>query len=241
VDGTNGDTILDPVDATLLGSEFICRGGVVHLPGKNGKTVSLDAVARHGRIEDILKMVVGGKPILTGAVDFQSKIEIPPGPEEVLAKLGLDGQFGLHSANFTNSQIQGRLKTLSNRAQGISKKEAEQGQESPETVVSNLRGKFKLRNGLASFSRLSFQVPGALIHLNGSYNLRSEKIDMQGTFRMQATLSDTQSGVKHWLLKPFDPLFRKNGAGFEMPLEIKGTKDHPEVATHLLHKQINIH
>jgi hypothetical protein len=241
VDGTNGDTILDPVDATFLRSEFICRGGVVHLPGKNGKTVSLDARSQHGRIEDILRLVVGGKTILTGGVDFQSKIEIPPGHEEVLAKLGLDGQFGLHSANFTNSQIQSRVETLSNRAQGISKKEVEQGQESPETVVSNLRGKFKLHNGLASFSRLSFQVPGALISLNGSYDLRSEKIDMQGIFRMQATLSETQSGVKHWLLKPFDPLFKKNGAGFQVPLEITGTKDSPEVGTHVLHKQINIH
>ena len=27
VDGTNGDTILDPVDATFLNSEFICKGG----------------------------------------------------------------------------------------------------------------------------------------------------------------------------------------------------------------------
>jgi hypothetical protein len=241
VDGTNGDTILNPVDATFLRSEFICRGGVVHLPGRKGKTVSLDAVARHGRIEDILKLVMGGKPILTGAVDFRSKIEIPPGPEQVLDKLRLEGQFGLQSANFTSSQIQSRVETLSDRAQGISKKEAEQGQESPETVVSNLRGRFKLNNGLASFSRLSFQVPGALINLNGSYDLRSEKIDMQGLFRMQATLSETQSGIKHWLLKPFDPLFKKNGAGFEVPLEINGTKDHPEVGTHVLHKQFNIH
>jgi AsmA-like protein len=241
VDGTNGDTILDPVDATFLRSEFVCRGGVVHLPGRKGKTVSLDAVAQHGRIEDILKLVMGGKPILTGSVDFQSKIEIPPGPQEVLDKLGLDGQFGLHSANFTSSQIQSRIETLSDRAQGISKKEAEQGQESPETVVSNLRGRFKLDNGLASFSRLSFQVPGALISLNGSYDLRSEKIDMQGIFRMQATLSETQSGIKHWLLKPFDPLFKKNGAGFQVPLVIQGTKDHPEVRTHVFHKQIDIH
>lgn len=241
VDGTNGDTILDPVDATFLRSEFICRGGVVHMPGEDGKTISLDALSRRGRIEDILKLVVGGKTILTGDVDFRSKIVIPPGHEEVLSKLGLDGQFGLHSANFTNSQIQGRIQTLSDRAQGISKKDAEQGQESPETAVSNLRGKFKLHNGLASFSRLSFQVPGATINLNGAYDLRSEKIDMHGLFRMQATLSETQSGIKHWLLKPFDPLFKKNGAGFQVPLEIGGTKDHPEVGTHVFHKKIDIH
>ena len=123
----------------------------MHLPGRKGKTVSLDAVARKGRIEDILKLVMGGKPILTGSVDFQSKIEIPSGPQEVLDKLGLDGQFGLQSANFTSSQLQSRIETLSDRAQGISKKEAEQGQESPETIVSNLRGRFKLHNGLAAF------------------------------------------------------------------------------------------
>jgi hypothetical protein len=58
---------------------------------------------------------------------------------------------------------------------------------------------------------------------------------------MKATLSDTQSGIKHWLLKPLDPIFKKDGAGFEVPVEITGTKDQPEVGTQVFHKTIHVH
>ncbi|MGA8026209.1 MAG: AsmA-like C-terminal region-containing protein [Bryobacteraceae bacterium] len=239
VNGTDGDTILDPVDAQFRHSEFICRGGIVHLAGGQGKTVSLDAVTTHARMEDILTLVMGTKkPILTGAVDFKTKILIPPGHQEVLDKLNLDGQFALSSAEFTSPKIEQRLQSLSNRARGISKKEEE---ESPETVASDLYGKFKLEDGLTTFSTLSFSVPGAAIRLAGKYNLRSEQIDMAGQFRMQATLSQTQSGIKHWALKPFDRFFEKNGAGFELPITISGTKAHPEVGTEIFHRKITIH
>jgi hypothetical protein len=239
VNGTDGDTILDPVDARFLRSEFICRGGILNEPDQNGKTVSLDAVTKHGRIEDVLHLVLGTRKVpLTGAVDFRTKIVIPPGREDVLDKLKLDGQFGILSAEFTSSKLQQHLDTLSERAQGISKNEPA---ESPEPVASNFRGRFKLDNGVASFSRLSFNIPGAAVNLTGTYNLRSEQINMDGAFRMQATLSQTQSGVKHWLLKPFDPLFEKNGAGFMLPVHITGTKDHPEIGAEIFHHRITLH
>jgi hypothetical protein len=240
IDGTNGDTILDPVDASFLHSEFICRGGVVQQAGPKGKTVSLDAVTKHGRIEDILALVIGiKKPLLTGNVDFKTKIAIPPSEENVRDKLQLNGQFGVLAATFTSRKIQEPIQTLSNRARGISKKE--ESTESPQTVASNLRGSFRLNRGLASFSRLSFQVPGALVDLAGTYNLRSEKIDLKGKFRMQAALSETQSGAKHWLLKPFDRFFKKDGAGFELPIAIAGTKDQPQIETTVFHRKVDIH
>jgi hypothetical protein len=240
VNGTDGDTILDPVDAHFLHSEFLCYGSVEHRPGENGKTVSLEASTRQGRIEDILKLVLGSeKEFVTGDVNFKSKIVIPPGHEDVLDKLQLDGTFGLLSAEFASKKVQLRIQTLSNRARGISKKE--EGTEFPATVASNLRGQFWLKHGIAYFSQLSFDMPGAWISLAGEYKIESEKIDMHGTFQMRATLSQTQSGIKHWLLKPFDPIFAKNGAGFEAPLKITGTKDHPEIEAEIFHKQITIH
>ena len=243
VDGTNGDTILDPVDATFLNSEFICSGGVVHQPGQKGKAIDLTAWTKHGRIEDILTLVVGGqKPLLTGNVNFNTKIKIPPGPQAVLDKLNLDGQFGLSSAEFTNAEVQQKLRTLTDRARGISKEDEQHGEGiDASNVASNLRGRFKLDDGKASFSKLSFNVPGAFINLAGNYDLNSQKIDMQGTFRMQSTLSDTQSGIKHWMLKPLDPLFKKHGAGFELPVEIGGTKDHPEIGASIFHHEFNMH
>ena len=175
-------------------------------------------------------------------MNFRTKIVIPPGPAEVLDKLNLEGQFGLNSAEFTSEDVQGKLRTLTDRSRGITKKDEENGKGTDaDNVASNLLGRFKLDNGKATFSRLSFHVPGAFINLAGSYDLHSEKIDMEGHFRMQAALSDTQSGLKHWMLKPIDPLFRKHGAGFEVPVEISGTKDHPEIGAMIFHHEVNIH
>lgn len=240
VNGTDGDTILDPVDARFSNTEFVCQGGVVHVDSTPGKTVSLDAVTEHARMEDILHLVMGdSRPLLKGAVDFKTKIVIPPGNAEVLQKLQLDGRFRLSSAVFTSPDVQRRLLTLSDRARGITKNQ--EGQQAAQNVASNFDGVFKLDNGVVSFSRLIFGVPGAEIHLAGSYDLRAESMDMNGTFRMQATLAETQSGIKHWLLKPFDPLFEKNGAGFLVPIEVKGTREHPEIGTTIFHHHVTIH
>ncbi len=242
VDGTNGDTLLDPVDATFLQSEFVCRGGVVQLPGRTGKTVSLLAVPKHARMEDILKLVIGGKqPIVKGDVNFQTKIEIPPGRERVIDKLKLDGSFTLQQAFFTNPNVQRRLNELSERARGISKQESERDGVPTATAASDLRVRFKLNGGVTTLSLVSFRVPAARVDLAGVYNMINEKVDIKGKFAMQAKLSDTQSGLRHWLLKPLDPIFKKNGAGFEVPIEITGTKDQPEVGTTILHKKIRIH
>lgn len=241
VNGTDGDTILDPVDARFLRSEFICRGGIVHLPGQAGKTVSLDAVAKQARMEDILRLIMGGgEPVLRGAVNFKSKILIPPGHQDVADKLDLDGTFAVSSARFTSEKVEERLRTLSDRARGISKKEEEE-QRQPETVASNFEGRFKMDNGSIAFSSLSFSVPGAAIRLTGNYDLGSGKLDMKGRFRMDATLSETQSGIKHWALKPFDRFFEKNGAGLEVPITVQGTRSHPEIGTEIFHKHFTIH
>ena len=243
VNGTDGDTILDPVDARFLRSEFICRGGIVHYPGPKGKTVSLDAVATDARIEDILHLVLGtGKPALLGAVNFRSKILIRPGREEILDKLKLDGQFTLSSAQFTSAKVEQRLKALSDRARGISKKEEEdEPPDSPDTVASDFDGRFRLERGQISFSSLKFSAPGAAIMLTGSYNMRSQDVNMKGTFRMQATLSDTQSGIKSWVLKPFDRFFEKEGAGFQVPITVTGSADHPEIGAEIFHNHVTIH
>lgn len=239
VNGTDGDTILDPVQATFGRSEFICRGGIVKEGSDKHKTVSLDTVTTQARMEDILRLVVGGKPVLTGAVDFRTKILIPPGHEDVLDKLHLDGHFKLLKAEFTSPDTERRLLTLSDRARGISKKEE---QEQPtQTIASDFDGRFRLDDGVTSFSLLQFSVPGAAIQLRGTYNLRTQAIDMNGKFRMQATLAETQSGFKRLLLTPFDKFFEKDGAGFEVPIAVTGSREHPEISADLFHHRFTIH
>jgi hypothetical protein len=234
VNGTDGETLLEPVDARFLNSQFICRGGVVKIDVSKAKTIDLYASTKGARIEDILQLIIGDqKPLLTGAVDFHSKILLPPGKTDVLDRLQLDGQFKIQAGHFTSPTIEQRLQTLSDRARGISK--AEESQQPPQTVASNFLAVFRLKDGIASFSTVSFQVPGAEVRLAGDYKLIEEVVDMAGVFRMQATLADTQSGVKHWLLKPLDPLFKKDGAGFQVPLKIAGPREHPEVSVEMFH------
>jgi hypothetical protein len=229
------------VDAKLANSEFICRGSIAHLPGAPGKTVSLDAVTKHARMEDILALVLGNsKAMLKGDVHFQSKILIPQEKGPAIEKLQLDGKFDLPSAIFTSPKVKHTLATFSLRARGIDAKEEEKEGYEGEQVASDLSGVFTLKRGVAAFSQCVFQIPGATINLTGTFNIPKDDIDMKGTFRMDATLSETQSGIKHLALKPLDPFFKKNGAGFQIPITITGSRKEPVVGASILRHKVTI-
>jgi VCBS repeat-containing protein len=88
-----------------------------------------------------------------------------------------------------------------------------------------------------TFSKLTFSVPGAGVQLAGTYDIHTQKIDMQGHLRMQAKLSQTVTGKKSFFLKAIDPFFSKNGAGTELPITITGTQDAPVFGVSVFHKK----
>lgn len=90
-----------------------------------------------------------------------------------------------------------------------------------------MKSNFVLDHGVASFTGLSFQVPGAQVLLDGSSDLRNETLDFRGKLRMDATLSQTMGGFKSFLLKIIDPFFKKDGAGAVIPIKIQGTLEEP--------------
>ncbi len=94
-------------------------------------------------------------------------------------------------------------------------------------MESDLKGNFTLANGVITLSGLSFSIPGAAVHLNGTYGLRSEEMNFRGTVRMQAKVSETTTGVKSFFLKLADPFFKKKGAGAVIPIKIGGTRKNP--------------
>ena len=96
----------------------------------------------------------------------------------------------------------------------------------PERAV-RLEGHVLLRNGVATFSSLSFGVPGAAAEMHGTYNLISEKVDLHGTLKTQAEISKTTHGIKSLMLKVLDPLFKNKPDGYLAPVKITGTYDHP--------------
>ena len=49
-----------------------------------------------------------------------------------------------------------------------------------------------------------------------------------GTLRMEATVSQAVGGFKSIFIRPFDFVFRKEGAGAVVPIRISGTRQAPK-------------
>jgi hypothetical protein len=229
VDGGDGDTLLQPVNAHFLHSRILAKGGAIGTRGLPGKDVALYLTMSGDRLEDLLRLAIkSDKPFMTGIVNLKTKFNLPPGDVDVIDKLALDGQFAVTDARFKNAGVQGKVEALSHRARGEKKTN-----ESDEEVVSDLQGRFTLKNSVMKFSNLSFGVPGALIHLSGTYGLSDETMDFHGTLRMQAKLSQTMTGFKSLLLKAADPFFKKDGAGTVLPIKITGTREQPSFGLEL--------
>ena len=119
VDGTNGNTLLEKVDASFLNTSLTAKGGVVKKPGVDGRTVELDVVMDDARLEDVLLMAVKAPtPPLAGALKLTCKFELPPGDRDVVEKLQLDGVFTITMASFASPEVQTKINELSRRTQG---------------------------------------------------------------------------------------------------------------------------
>jgi hypothetical protein len=225
IDGTNGDTRLTAIDAWFLNSYLYATGAVLDAPkGQHGRTVSLDVAMDKSRIEDIMKMVVkSASPPMVGALKLNTKFVLPPGENDVIDRLRLDGQFWIMKARFTNYDVQGKIEELSKRGRG---KTAEPVKE---RVASDFQGRFKLAGGRLMLPAVAFNVPGARVELAGLYALKPETLDFKGQLLLDASVSQTMTGWKSVLLKPFDPLFKqKDGSGSAIPIRIGGSRSAPD-------------
>jgi hypothetical protein len=225
VDGTNGDTFLERVEARLNESLIVARGSVVRTEDVKGRRVTLDIRIDQARLEDLMRLAVkSDKPPLVGGVQVATSFVLPAGEADVIDRLQLAGTFQLAQARFTNLNVQRRITTLSRRGRG---EETDEGAEN-ERVVSNLRGRFALKNASLSFSELTFQVPGSMVRLSGTYDLRAETLDFSGELLTDATLADMTSGVKSLLARVAQPFFRRPGGGSRLPIRIFGARAKPQ-------------
>ncbi len=223
VDGTNGDTELQPVDAHFLQTALTARGNVVKRAGEPGRTVQLDVVVEHGRVEDLIRLATpADEPVLTGPVAFHTSFLLPPGEGDVMDRLQLAGEFTVGPARFTKLDLQEKVRSLSRKGQGEP--------ESPEagSDVSNLHGHFRLRDGVLAFDDLQFEVPGAGVRMAGTYGLRDEALNFQGYLRLAQPISKTTTGVKSFFLKLVQPLFKGPRGGSIIPIRVGGTRAHPD-------------
>ncbi|HUI42053.1 MAG TPA: hypothetical protein VL523_08800 [Terriglobia bacterium] len=225
VDGVSGDTLLQPVTAQLLSSSIVARGGVVKTPGRSGRTIHLDVTAGPARLQDLLQLAVKSStsPML-GDVRIEARLDLLPGEQDITRRLQLAGDFNIDAARFTNPQAEAKIRTLSRIGRG------RHTEDDSASAPLRLNGHFQVADGVARFPRLDFSVPGASVHLQGTFGLESQVLDFEGTLRLQATVSQLTTGAKSVLLKPFDRLFERGGAGTVLPIRITGTRDSPSFA-----------
>jgi hypothetical protein len=243
VDATNGDTWLQPVQATLGQSHFTVQGKIVGLrtaeaassgasvrigaaPPRKGHEILLTVEVPRGRMEDFLRLTSkSGSPLLTGSLALKTSLEIPPGKEPVHQRIRLKGSFLLDDAQFTDPKIQDRIADLSLRGQGRPKDAKNKTDDTQ--VPSTMQSDFTMAHGIITLPNLKYAVPGADVEMSGTYGVEEGGLDFTGWAKMQATVSQMVGGWKGLLLKPADRFFKKDGAGTKVPIHIDGTRQDP--------------
>ncbi len=229
VDGTDGNTYLQPVKAQFLHSFLIARGYVVREQGEPGRHVYLDVAMDQARIEDLLRLAVRtDPPVMQGQVQLHTTLDLPPGQQDVAHRLRLQGNFAIVNGRFSSEKIQNRVDQLSLRSQGQVELATQQARDGKMQLVrSQMQGDLNLADAGLNLSNVRYDIPGASIKLSGIYSLDGAKFNFAGTADMQATVSRMVGGWKGVLLMPFDQVFQKNGAGAEIPFKIDGTRSDP--------------
>jgi hypothetical protein len=225
VDGTNGDTILKRVAATLFKTTIVAEGRVVKTdtPSK-GHLIEVNTEIKDGRLEDVIRLAVRAKtPPMMGALELKTRMRLPPGKTEVIERLELEGQFAVRSGQFSSALVQRRIGDLSRRGRGEP--------EAPisDRVFSNLSGAFTLRNATLNLSTLTFAVDGATVRLAGAYRVKQERLNFDGVLQLRARPSETVTGIRSFLLRLADPFLKGKNAGTELPITVEGTVHQPKL------------
>jgi hypothetical protein len=238
VNGLNGNVILHTVDVHTGATTVHARGDIVGAP----KATNLDLSVANGRAEDILRPFLHDNAPIVGPVSLHSHAYLAPSREglKFLQRLQMDGSFDIPAERLTSRPTEKALTAFSEKARGLKPAEevsapGVQNANGSADVLSSLAGRTKIRNGIVSTDRLSFQMPGAGVDLNGTFNLHDETVHLLGNLRMDADISHAATGFKSLLLKPLIPFFKKNNAGAVIPIAVTGAPGQYKVSQNMLH------
>ena len=227
VNGMDGDVKLKLVNAEFGKTSLVARGNVADKAGTAGKTVTLEGTQKAGTIQDWLWLLAkADRPAMAGAMNFRVQVQVPPGERDFIERVNLQGDFAIGSADFTKATTQGAVDDLSKVALGGKPSEAEPAA----SVEETMEGHVEMKNAVATFSDLYFYVPGAKVHLHGTYGILTEKIDLHGHLRVDHKLSKGSSGLKGAFLRVAEQFFRtsKKVKNAEIvPIKIGGTFSQP--------------
>lgn len=223
-DATSSDVHLTRLDARAGRALVSASGHIVREKGARTRRVSLKVTSPPtSSAADMLRLLVDGdRPPVQGALAVDAALELAAGDRDVLDRLHVSGTFDLRGARFSNERVQGVLEEISQRGLGWPDPPA------PE-VRAHLSGQMTLSGRDLALARVALGVPGAAVSGAGHYSLASQAIDFHGVTRLDAPLSQTQRGMRRWLLKPFNRLLARGGAGTRVVLDVRGTRAAPVV------------
>lgn len=224
VDGTKGDVELKRVDIMLGQSPMRALGAIEGTHGLKGKRVVLNITAKTVNLAELLQLTSKARPPMArGTMSLDAAFDLPQGDADVLDRLAMEGSFRADRLRFADDGLQDKIDTLSRRGQG------RPTDDSIDNVASNVTSTFVLNQSVLTYRGLAFNVQGASIRLDGTHRLVPKTLSLQGEVLLKASASQTLTGFKRWLVKPFDPLFRKKGAGTRLVISVEGTQDQPKV------------
>lgn len=223
-DATDSDVQLTSVEARAGRASIRATGNVTRTRGVASRRLSLKVSSPPtSSAADVLRLLIDAeRPPVRGGLAVQAAVEIEPGERDVLDRLTVDGSFELRNATFLNPGVQAMLDEMSNRGQGWPDPQVS-------SVRAQLKGQMRLSGRDLRLAQVTLGLPGADISGGGRYSLAAQTIDFRGVARLDARLSQTQRGVKRLLLKPFDRLLAKGGAGTRVVVDVRGTRAKPVV------------
>jgi hypothetical protein len=224
VDGTNGDVELKTVDVTLGKSRLMAHGLVDGTKGVKGKRIVVNVKSSATNLAEILRLISKSpRPVAHGVLTIDAAMDLLQGTQPVLQRLSIAGSVNAERLTFSSEAVRDKIDDLSRRGQG------KPSDATIKNVPSRMKSTFTLDKGVFRYSNLTFAVNGATINVNGTHSLKSRAVDLAGVVLLSASASNTMTGFKSWVLKPFDALFRRNGAGTRLVITVAGTQDEPTV------------
>ncbi|HXZ80723.1 MAG TPA: AsmA-like C-terminal region-containing protein [Terriglobales bacterium] len=221
VNATTGETQLQRVDSQFRRTHLVSTGIVAKHEGTHGTLTTLNVCSKAGRIQDLLLLFTkADRSPMTGSTSFCANVSLPAQERPFLRQVELEGDFGIDTGSFTTPQTQENVNKLSAESR-------DQDDHDPGTVLSGLKGHVKLIDGIATFTDLSFSIPGAFAQMQGTYDVISHQVDLHGTLKMDASLSHTAHGAKALIMKFMEPFFKRKPQGSVVPVKLTGTYEMP--------------
>ena len=188
----------------MASSEFVAKGVVEGTKGVKGKRVVVNVKSQNANLGELLRFVSkAAQPPAYGNLVIDTAFDLPQGKEPVLTRVQLEGSVRAERVTFTNDAVQDKIDELSRRGQG------KPTDASIDEVASQLSSKFALKNGVFTYQTLTFNVQGADVQLNGTHSLRSKSLNLAGEVKLNATVSQTMTGLQELALETLRSVVQK--------------------------------